>query len=143
MGRSRRRRFSTFPTTRSRWDSEQGLLGLAFSPNYAADGKFYVDLTNGQGNSEIWEYTRSAADPNIADPASKRLILTVPQPFSNHNGGWIGFGPDGDLYITFGDGGGANDPFNNAQNLESLNGKILRIDVRGDDFPHRRRAQLC
>jgi glucose/arabinose dehydrogenase len=127
--------FLDIPDDQITMGSEQGLLGLAFSPNYAANGKFYVDLTNGQGNSEIWEYTRSAADPNIADPASKRLILTVPQPFSNHNGGWIGFGPDGDLYITFGDGGGANDPFNNAQNLGSLLGKILRIDVNGDDFP--------
>ncbi|HEY4941830.1 MAG TPA: PQQ-dependent sugar dehydrogenase [Rhizomicrobium sp.] len=127
--------FLDIPDAQITQGEEEGLLGLAFSPDYATNGKFYVDLTNAQKNTEIWEYTRSESDPNVADAASKRLILTIAHPFANHNAGWLGFGPDGDLYITEGDGGGGGDPNNNAQNLGSLLGKILRIDVRGDDFP--------
>ena len=112
---------------------EQGLLGLAFHPNYAANGLFYVNLTNANGDTEIREYRR--ADANHADPASGRLILGYDQPFSNHNGGWMGFGPDALLYIASGDGGSGGDPQNNAQNLNSLLGKILRIDVNSDAFP--------
>ena len=115
---------------------ERGLLGLAFSPNYATDGKVYVDATNPAGNIEIREYTRSLGDPNTLDPASKRVLLTIPHTeFANHNGGWIAFGQDGDLYIAVGDGGSGGDPHGNAQNLGSLLGKILRIDVRSDDYP--------
>ncbi len=114
---------------------EQGVLGFAFHPDYAVNGRLYVNLTNAAGDTEIWEYTRSASNPDAADPTSKRLILTFDQPFQNHNGGWLGFGPDGLLYIASGDGGGAGDPQNNAQNPNNLLGKILRIDVNRDDFP--------
>lgn len=112
---------------------EQGLLGLAFHPNYAANGLFYINLTNAAGNTEVRELRR--ADANTADPASSRLILTFFQPFTNHNGGWLGFGPDGFLYIASGDGGSGGDPQNNAQNLDNLLGKMLRIDVNSDAFP--------
>jgi len=112
---------------------EQGLLGLAFHPDYAANGRFYVNLTNALGDTEIREYRR--ADANHADAGSSRLVLTFDQPFANHNGGWMAFGPDGFLYIASGDGGSGNDPQNNAQNRDSLLGKILRIDVDGDAFP--------
>ena len=112
---------------------EQGLLGLAFHPNYASNGLFYVNLTNAAGDTEIREYRR--ADANHADAASSRLILGFDQPFDNHNGGWMSFGPDGFLYIASGDGGGGGDPQNNAQNVNSLLGKILRIDVNSDGFP--------
>lgn len=121
---------------------ERGLLGLAFHPNYASNGKFYVKLTNASGNAEIREYTVSA-NPNVANTSSQRLILGYNQPASNHNGGWIGFGPnDGYLYISAGDGGGGNDDgpghtagTGNAQDITSnLLGKILRVDVNTDDF---------
>lgn len=112
---------------------EQGLLGLAFHPDYATNGRFYVNLTNAAGDTEIREYRR--ADANHADAASARLILGYDQPFTNHNGGWMGFGPDGLLYISSGDGGSGGDPQNNAQNLDSLLGKVLRIDVDADAFP--------
>ena len=113
--------------------NEQGLLGLAFHPNYAANGQFYVNLTNAAGDTEIREYRR--ADANHADIASSRMVLTFDQPFANHNGGWMAFGPDGFLYIATGDGGSGGDPMGNAQNTSSLLGKILRIDVNGDAFP--------
>ena len=112
---------------------EQGLLGMAFHPNYATNGLFYVNLTNAAGDTEIREYRRS--DANHADAASGRVILGYDQPFDNHNGGWLGFGPDGMLYISSGDGGSGGDPMGNAQNVNSLLGKILRIDVNSDGFP--------
>lgn len=110
--------------------SEQGLLGLAFHPDYETNGKFYVDYTDSGGTTRIVEYQVSS-DPNVADPGSARILLSVAQPFTNHNGGWIGFGPDGYLYISLGDGGSANDPGNRAQNLTQYLGKMLRIDVDG------------
>ncbi len=114
---------------------EQGLLGLAFHPGYATNGQFYVYVTNAAGDLEVRAYQRSAGNPDLADAASGDVILTVPHPsFANHNGGWIGFGPDGYLYISTGDGGSGGDPANNAQNPNSLLGKMLRIDVDGDDF---------
>ena len=113
---------------------EQGLLGLAFHPNYASNGLFYVNLTNQAGDTEVREYRR--ADADHADAGSARLILGYDQPFTNHNGGWLGFGPDGMLYIASGDGGSGGDPQNNAQNVNSLLGKILRIDVNSDAFPN-------
>lgn len=114
---------------------ERGLLGLAFHPNYAENGYFYVNYTDLSGHTKIVRYTVSAANPNVADPTSAVVILTVIQPFGNHNGGCIDFGPDGYLYIGMGDGGGGGDPGNNAQNRQSLLGKMLRIDV-DNGFPY-------
>ncbi len=109
---------------------EEGLLSVAFHPNYATNGYFYVFYTNLSGDLVIARYSRSSHDPNLADPNSGVIVLTIPHPgFSNHNGGQLQFGPDGYLYIGTGDGGGAGDPNNNAQNINSLLGKILRIDV--------------
>jgi glucose/arabinose dehydrogenase len=127
--------FLSIPASQLQTDGEQGLLGLAFHPDYAANGRFFVYLTNADGNIEVREYARSAGNPDVADAASGNVILTIPHPGrDNHNGGWIGFGPDGYLYIATGDGGGGGDPDNNAQNVNSLLGKMLRIDVNGDDF---------
>ena len=107
----------------------QGLLGLAFHPGYAANGRFFVAYTDPTGDLIIAEMAASS-DPNRADPASLKPLLTVPhRDADNHNGGWIGFGPDGLLYIGTGDGGGGGDEANNAQNPDQLLGKILRIDV--------------
>jgi glucose/arabinose dehydrogenase len=107
---------------------EQGLLGLAFHPSYASNGYFYVNVTRASdGATEIRRYHATSA--TTADPASGTVILTYAQPFANHNGGWIAFGPDGYLYISAGDGGDGNDPGNRAQNTNVLLGKILRIDV--------------
>ena len=111
---------------------EMGLLGLAFPPQFTQNHLFYVhyDRTIGaQIQSVIAEYHVSAGDANVADPASERILLTVDQPFSNHKGGQMVFGPDGFLYIGFGDGGSGGDPMGNGQNLQTLLGKMLRIDV--------------
>jgi glucose/arabinose dehydrogenase len=110
---------------------EQGLLGLAFDPGYASNGRFYVSYTNktGNGNSVIARYLVSSGSANVADPTSAQIVLTLVQPDTNHNGGMIVFGPDNMLYIGFGDGGGSGDPSGNGQNLAVLLGKILRIDV--------------
>jgi glucose/arabinose dehydrogenase len=108
---------------------ERGLLSMAFAPDYARSGRFYVDYTDVNGNTRIVEYRRASADR--ADPASARQIMFQRQPEPNHNGGLLLFGPDRHLYIGFGDGGGAGDQHGahgNAQNLGSLLGKILRID---------------
>jgi len=107
--------------------SERGLLGLAFHPQYGLNGKFYVNYTNGSGDTVIAEYFRSP-DANIANPTG-RILLTIDQPYPNHNGGMLAFGPDGYLYIGMGDGGSSGDPQNRAQNVNSRLGKILRIDV--------------
>jgi glucose/arabinose dehydrogenase len=109
---------------------EQGLLGLAFHPRFATNGLFYVNYTNTAGDTVIARYQVSG-DPNRADPASAQILLTVAQPFANHNGGQLAFGPDGFLYIALGDGGDGGDPGNRAQNLGTLLGKILRLDVDG------------
>jgi glucose/arabinose dehydrogenase len=114
---------------------EQGLLGLAFHPDYANNGFFYVDYTDDDGNTQVARYTVSAVDPNVADPGSRHPILNQDQPFSNHNGGQLAFGPDGYLYIALGDGGSGGDPQENGQNLNTWLGKILRVDINGDDFP--------
>jgi uncharacterized protein (TIGR03437 family) len=107
---------------------ERGLLGLAFPPGYATSGRFYVNYTNTAGHSVIAQYSISA-NPDAANPASEIILLTINQPFANHNGGQIRFGPDGFLYIATGDGGNAGDPQNNGQRLDTLLGKILRVDV--------------
>jgi hypothetical protein len=115
--------------TRIAAEGEQGLLGLAFHPQYAANGRFFVFYTRaGDGTIVIAEH-RVSTDPNIAD-AAEQVLLTIPHPtHTNHNGGMLAFGFDGYLYIGVGDGGGGNDEPNNAQNLDVLLGKILRIDV--------------
>lgn len=117
-------------------DGERGLLGFATAPDFAASHVFYLYLTNPQGNIEVRRYRTTAINPDIGDPASADVILTIPHPgFSNHNGGWIGFGSDNLLYIGTGDGGGSGDPNGNAQNRNALLGKMLRIDPARDDFP--------
>jgi len=110
---------------------ERGLLGLAFHPQYSTNRRFFVYYTRpGDGAIQIAEYQTSAADPNVADALNERVIITIPHPTnSNHNGGTVAFGPDGYLYAGPGDGGSANDPPNNAQNVNVLLGKILRIDI--------------
>ena len=109
---------------------EQGLLGLAFHPDYEQSGFFYVNYTAPDPlRTVIARYTVSASDPGLADPASEFVIIEIPQPYTNHNGGMLAFGPDGYLYIGMGDGGSAGDPGNNAQDLTTLLGKLLRIDV--------------
>jgi hypothetical protein len=112
--------------------NEEGLLGLAFHPNYASNGFFYVNYTNTSGDIVVARYQASPPSGNRANVNSGTILLTIPHPGqSNHNGGQIRFGPDGFLYIATGDGGGGGDPGNNGQNINSLLGKILRIDVNG------------
>ena len=111
---------------------QTGLLGLALHPSFSQNRKFYVNYTRTQGTqlqSVISEFLVSATDPSRADSSSERVLLTLNQPYDNHNGGQLAFGPDGYLYIAFGDGGGAGDPLHNGQNTNVLFGKILRIDV--------------
>ena len=109
--------------------SERGLLGLAFHPDYANNGYFFLNYTNNSGATVIARYNVSATDPDEADPNSEQIILTFNQPSSNHNGGDLSFGPDGYLYIPTGDGGGSGDTDNNAQNNQLFLGKVLRIDI--------------
>jgi len=111
--------------------SEQGLLGLAFHPQYEENGFFYVNYTDRQGVTVVSRFNVSMENPNSADPASEVTLLRVPQPYGNHNGGMLTFGLDGYLYIGLGDGGSAGDPHGNGQSLASLLGKVLRIDVDG------------
>jgi len=112
--------------------SEQGLLGLAFHPDYQQNGRFYVNYTDSSGDTVISEFTVSS-DPNEADANSEQVLLEIIQPFSNHNGGGLEFGPDGYLYIGTGDGGSGGDPQDNAQNPQEILGKMLRIDVDSGD----------
>jgi len=107
---------------------EQGLLGLAFHPQFLANGLLYVNYTRFGGDTVIARFSASA-EPNRADPGSELVLLVVDQPFANHNGGGLEFGPDGFLYIGLGDGGSANDPFGNGQSLDTLLGKLLRVDI--------------
>ena len=110
--------------------TEEGLLGLAFHPNYSENGYFYVNYTDyGPRRNVIARYTVSSNNPNQADYQSAVVIMEVNQPYSNHNGGQTSFGPDGYLYIAFGDGGSGGDPLNHGQNLSTLLGTIVRIDV--------------
>ena len=114
------------------FNGEQGLLGLAFHPDYENNGFFYVNYTNNSGNIVVARYQASPPSGNVANPNSGTVLLTIAHPtHSNHNGGQIRFGPDGYLYVATGDGGSGGDPANNGQNLNSLLGKILRIDVDG------------
>lgn len=123
------------------WGGERGLLGLAFPPDYANKGWFYVNYTEGTTapnlRSVIARYRVSRENPDLADPASEERILVVNQPFDNHNGGQLAFGPrDGCLYIGLGDGGSANDPQRNGQNPQALLGKMLRLDVESGVAPY-------
>jgi glucose/arabinose dehydrogenase len=110
---------------------EEGLLGLTFHPNYVANGYFFVNYTYMMNSTRLSRISRFMVsdDANIADPKSEDILLTITQPFSNHNAGDIHFGPDGYLYIPLGDGGGGGDSMDNAQNLKTLLGKVVRIDV--------------
>lgn len=111
---------------------EQGLLGLAFYPDYATSGRFIVHFTDPAGNTTLSRFQVSA-NPDVADAGSELVVLTETQPFANHNGGQVVFGPDGLLYLGLGDGGGAGDPDGRGQDLSDLLGSILRIDVRGTE----------
>jgi glucose/arabinose dehydrogenase len=117
---------------------EKGLLGLAFHPDFSENGYLFVDFTEKQVRklyTIIARYRVSSSDPNQADPASEKILLKIEQPFQNHNGGQLAFGPDGFLYIGMGDGGSEGDPLGNGQSLQTLLGKILRIDVdHGDPY---------
>jgi glucose/arabinose dehydrogenase len=117
-------------TSRVSCCGERGLLGLAFPRDYVTKGYFYINYTNTAGNTVVARYQRNATNPDLADPASEQIILTVAQPFANHNGGHLAFSPvDGQLYVAMGDGGDGGDPGNRAQNPNELLGKILRLDV--------------
>jgi glucose/arabinose dehydrogenase len=109
--------------------SEQGLLGLAFHPRHRENRRLYVNLTDRKGNTRVLELQTSATDSDRVDPASERELLSVKQPYSNHNGGDLVFGPDGLLYVGLGDGGSANDPQGNGQNPTALLGKMLALNV--------------
>jgi glucose/arabinose dehydrogenase len=108
---------------------ERGLLGLAFHPHYPTDPRFFVDYTDLKGDTVVSQFRVTAADPGLADPNSETVLLHIAQPFANHNGGAVEFGPDGMLYIGMGDGGSAGDPQRNGGRLDTLLAKILRIDV--------------
>ena len=112
-------------------ENERGLLSIAFAPDYATSGRFYVYLTakDPLGEIQVWEYTRSAGDPNVADPGSGRLLIGIPHTqAANHNGGTVQAGPDGRIWLATGDGGGGDNVFGNAQNPASRLGKLLRLD---------------
>jgi glucose/arabinose dehydrogenase len=113
---------------------EQGLLGLAFHPNYAANGRFFVTYTDARGTLVVAEYHANPSS-DVADASQVKKIISIPQPSSNHNGGMLLFGPDDNLYLGVGDGGGSGDPGNNGQNNTTLLGTILRVDVAADGFP--------
>ena len=115
--------------------NEQGLLGIAFHPQFEKTGYFYINYTDTNGNTVIARYQMMANDPNQADPGSEKVLLRVKQPFANHNGGSMMFGPDGYLYMGLGDGGSGGDPYGNGQNLNTDLGKLLRVDVnQGDPY---------
>jgi glucose/arabinose dehydrogenase len=109
---------------------EQGLLSIAFAPDYRRSGLVYVDYTDRAGDTRVVEYRRSASNPLAVDPGSRRVVIRVDQPFPNHNGGLVLFGPDDLLYVGLGDGGSEGDPDRTSEDLGSLLGKILRIDPR-------------
>jgi glucose/arabinose dehydrogenase len=112
--------------------TERGLLGMVFHPDFAENGLFLVNYTDLSGDTRVVRYSVSADNPDVADTASAETILSVVQPYWNHNGGHLAFGSDGYLYIGLGDGGSAGDPLGNGQNPRALLGKMLRIDVNGD-----------
>ncbi|MBN1528779.1 MAG: PQQ-dependent sugar dehydrogenase, partial [Thermoleophilaceae bacterium] len=126
---------------------ESGLLSMAFAPDYASSGRFYVYYTDSAGYLRIAQLRRSAGNPDRADPGSERLVMRVPHQRSNHKGGQLQFGPDGRLYAGFGDGGGGGDPDRNGQDLSARLGKLIRIAPRANggysiprDNPFRNRS---
>jgi glucose/arabinose dehydrogenase len=108
---------------------ERGLLSVAFDPRYASNRRFYVDYTNTAGDTRVVRYTASVQDPDRASTVSRKVLLRIGQPYSNHNGGQLQFGPDGRLYVGMGDGGGTGDPQGRAQDPRSRLGKMLRLSV--------------
>lgn len=120
-------------TDRVNFGGEMGLLGLAFHPDFATNRYFYVYYNRAGRTITVSRFTANSTNPNTADPASEKVMLSIPKNNTNHNGGSIHFGSDGYLYISTGDGGGAGDTDNNAQNKNSLLGKLLRIDVNSDN----------
>ena len=126
-------------TDRIRSGGEQGLLGLAFHPDYPTDPRFFVDYTDRDGDTVISGFRMTGPDTDLAEPASEQVVLRIGQPFPNHNGGAIGFGPDGMLYVGTGDGGSGGDPQGNGRRLDTLLAKVLRIDIDGTsaDQPYR------
>jgi glucose/arabinose dehydrogenase len=120
--------------------SERGLLGVAFHPDFARNRRLFVHYSRAGDGATVVSELHASADLQVADPSTERVLLTVAQPFANHNGGQLAFGPDGYLYIGLGDGGSQGDPYGNAQNPDVLLGKILRIDV---DSPHANRRQYA
>ncbi len=122
--------------------NEQGLLGLAFHPDYAANGYFFVNYTDFRGDTHLARFQRTE-DPNRADPGSEMELLTVRQPYPNHNGGGLAFGPEGNLYAGLGDGGSAGDPQGNGQATDTLLGKVLRLDVNVRTVRHPGGQSLC
>lgn len=116
--------------------NERGLLSLCFDPQFGTNGHIYVNYTNNNGNTVVSRFTRMSNNNNQIDASSEKIIITVVQPFENHNGGEINFGKDGYLYIGMGDGGSGGDPGNRAQNFKNMLGKILRIDVNTENAPY-------
>jgi glucose/arabinose dehydrogenase len=114
---------------RTRAGGERGLLGIAFHPRYPVDPRVFVNYTDRNGDTVVSWFPVRPDDPDVADPDAERVILSIDQPFGNHNGGALAFGPDGALYVSTGDGGGGGDPIGAGQRLDTLLGKILRIDV--------------
>lgn len=112
--------------------TEQGLLGLAFHPDYENNGLFFINYTDRSGGTVVARYNVTLSNPNIADAGSAQILFQIAQPFGNHNGGHMAFGPDGYLYFSLGDGGSANDPLGSGQNKGTLLGSILRIDIDGE-----------
>lgn len=114
--------------------SEQGLLGLAFHPDFKTNGRFFINYSDREGDTIIARYQVSADNPDVADPTSGQILLEIDQPFADHNGGQIVFAPDGYLYIGMGDGGSPDDPLRNGQKTDTLLGKMLRIDVNAETY---------
>lgn len=114
--------------------NEQGLLGLAFHPDYAENGYFFINYTAADGSTNVVRYHVRADNPNLADLDSEMLVIRIEQPYANHNGGMVVFGPDGYLYIGMGDGGSAGDPQNNGQDPSTLLGAMLRIDINTEPY---------